>query len=69
MVRERCSCGAEFETDLKSALQLLKSWRVTHRHDLSESGVFVNVSSQVEQASQAIDREPELQIGFRPEEE
>lgn len=69
MVRERCSCGAEFETDLKSALQLLKSWRSTHRHDISESGVFVNVGSLVEQASEAIVREPELQIGFRPEEE
>ncbi len=69
MVRERCSCGAEFETDEKSALQLLKSWRATHIHSLSEPNTFVNVSSQVEQGSQAIVRDPELQIGFRPEEE
>jgi hypothetical protein len=67
MVRERCSCGAEFETDEKSALQLLKSWRAIHRHELSESATFVNVGSQVEQAIQAIEREPELQIGFRPD--
>ena len=69
MVRERCSCGAEFETDEKAALQLLKSWRATHIHSVSENATFVNVSSQVEQASQAIVKEPELQIGFRPEEE
>ena len=69
MVREKCSCGAEFETDEKSALQLLKSWRLTHLHQVSESGVFVNVSSQVEQSNDSIVREPELQIGFRPEED
>jgi len=67
MIRERCSCGAEFETDEKSALQLLKSWRATHRHEITEPVNFVNSSSQVEQATQAITKEPELQIGFRPE--
>lgn len=67
MVRERCSCGAEFETDEKSALQLLKSWRATHLHHISEPNTFVNVSSQIEQSG--LVREPELQIGFRPEEE
>jgi len=69
MVRERCSCGAEFETDEKSALQLLKSWRTTHLHLVSEPSTFVNVSSQIEQANDNLVREPELQIGFRPEEE
>lgn len=69
MVRERCSCGAEFETDEKSALQLLKSWRATHLHHVSEPSTFVNVSSQIEQANDNLVREPELQIGFRPEEE
>lgn len=67
MVRERCSCGAEFETDEKSALQLLKSWRSTHLHFVSEPNTFVNVSSQIEQSG--LIRDPELQIGFRPEEE
>lgn len=67
MVRERCSCGAEFETDEKGALQLLKSWRVTHLHQVSESATFVNVSSQIEQSG--LVRDPELQIGFRSEEE
>jgi hypothetical protein len=67
MVRERCSCGAEFETDEKSALQLLKSWRATHLHQVSENATFVNVSSQIEQSN--LVRDPELQIGFRPEEE
>ena len=69
MVRERCSCGAEFETDEKSALQLLKAWRTGHLHQVSDPATFVNVSSQVEQSSDSIVREPELQIGFRPEEE
>lgn len=49
MIRERCSCGAEFETDEDNAVALLKVWRREHRHqpdtDLSPtSGV-----SQVEQ--------------------
>lgn len=67
MIRERCSCGAEFETDEKSALQLLKSWRSSHLHNVSEPNTFVNVSSQIEQSG--LVRDPELQIGFRPEEE
>jgi len=48
-------------------LQLLKSWRATHLHQVSENATFVNVSSQIEQSN--LVREPELQIGFRPEEE
>lgn len=32
MIREVCSCGAEFETDDREAIQLVKSWRRTHKH-------------------------------------
>lgn len=32
MIREVCSCGAEFETDDRDAIALVKNWRRTHRH-------------------------------------
>ena len=32
MIREVCSCGAEFETDDREAVELVKSWRKTHKH-------------------------------------
>ena len=32
MIREVCSCGAEFETDDRDAVELIKSWRKTHKH-------------------------------------
>jgi hypothetical protein len=32
VIREVCSCGAEFETDDRDAIILIKSWRRTHKH-------------------------------------
>ena len=32
MIREVCSCGAEFETDDRDAIALVKTWRRTHKH-------------------------------------
>ena len=32
MIREVCSCGAEFETDDREAIALVKSWRRSHKH-------------------------------------
>lgn len=32
MIREVCSCGAEFETDDREAISLVKTWRRTHKH-------------------------------------
>ena len=32
MIREVCSCGAEFETDDRDAIELIKNWRRTHKH-------------------------------------
>ena len=34
MIREVCSCSAEFETDDRDAIALLKTWRRTHKHDI-----------------------------------
>lgn len=34
MIREVCSCGAEFETDDRDAIDLTKNWRKTHKHDI-----------------------------------
>ena len=31
-IREVCSCGAEFETDLPEQVELIKNWRRTHKH-------------------------------------
>jgi len=32
MIREVCSCGAEFETDDRDAVILVKNWRKYHKH-------------------------------------
>jgi magnesium-transporting ATPase (P-type) len=32
VIREVCSCGAEFETDDREAIVLVKNWRKTHKH-------------------------------------
>lgn len=32
MIREVCSCGAEFETDHPDQIDLVKSWRRSHKH-------------------------------------
>ena len=32
MIRETCSCGAEFESDLPNQVDLVKNWRRTHKH-------------------------------------
>lgn len=32
MIREVCSCGAEIETDLPDQIDIVKSWRRTHKH-------------------------------------
>jgi hypothetical protein len=49
MIREVCSCGAEFETDDRDAVILVKNWRKTHRHsdkpsatDTRDSTVLTN---------------------------
>jgi len=68
MIRERCSCGAELETDEAHPIRILNVWRAKHKCKI-----------QVEQRDSSIltatdlqpvdERTPEFHIGFRPEEE
>jgi hypothetical protein len=39
MIRETCSCGAEFETDEREAIALVKNWRRSHKHSDKPSEV------------------------------
>jgi hypothetical protein len=64
MIREVCSCGAEFETDDRDAVILVKNWRKTHKHSEkaveSSQGVFQVVSdTQVSLGFQALYEPPE----------
>lgn len=64
MIRERCSCGAEFETDENNAINLLKTWRKTHRHEIMtphDSDTTATIETVTDP------RIPELHIGFRPD--
>lgn len=59
MIREVCSCGAEFETDDRDAIALVKSWRRTHKHadkpHTPDTGVIqVQGDNQVSLGFQAI---------------
>jgi len=59
MIREVCSCGAEFETDDRDAVELVKSWRRTHKHSEKPSTpdtsvVQIQSDSQVALGFQAI---------------
>jgi len=45
MIREVCSCGAEFETDDRDAVELVKTWRKTHKHSDKPSKVDSRDSS------------------------
>jgi hypothetical protein len=47
MIREVCSCGAEFETDDRDAIALVKSWRRSHKHADKPSRVEPRDSSSV----------------------
>jgi len=64
MIREVCSCGAEFETDDRDAVILVKNWRKTHKHSEkpleAPSSVFQVVSdTQVALGFQALYEPPE----------
>ena len=47
MIRETCSCGAEFETDDREAIELVKTWRRTHKHSDKPSKADSRDSSTV----------------------
>lgn len=54
MIREVCSCGAEFETDDRDAIDLIKNWRRTHKHD-----------PKPEQRDATINTSTDVALGFR----
>lgn len=63
MIRERCSCGAEFETDEDNALKLLRDWRKTHKHTTPQELRETDSAARSELSSEPYT--PELHIGFR----
>jgi len=67
MVRERCVCGAEFESNLKESVRLLKEWRRVHKCVIAPAGERSDALSSVDIVADS--RMPELHIGFRPDAE
>ena len=64
MIRERCSCSAEIETDEEDAFDIVDQWRV--RHHCSPDNELPPHTSGFAQIEQAPDfTSPELHIGFR----
>jgi len=64
VIRERCGCGAEFETDLEDARELLREWRAFHKcTPIEDTATPIGGIAQVEQAPDYT--LPELHIGFR----
>ena len=66
MFRERCSCGAEFETDEDKAIRLLREWRRKHKCNPPATS-RPDLTSTLETTTSFV--EPELHIGFRPDAE
>ena len=56
MIREVCSCGAEFETDVPEQIMLAKSWRRTHKHS--------NKPSEPPQSPFSIQSDTQVALGF-----
>ena len=62
MIRERCSCGAEFETDEDNPVKLLTTWRKLHRHEPPAPQHDSDLTVTTETISQ--DTTPRTTIGF-----
>jgi hypothetical protein len=67
MIRERCSCGAEFETDEKTAVRLVRDWRETHRHDVEPATEERDATIESSLGFSPDPRLPELHVGFKPD--
>jgi hypothetical protein len=65
MIRERCSCGAEFETDEKTSVRLVRDWRENHRHELTPEESDATIETTLGFSPDP--RLPELHVGFRPD--
>ena len=64
MIRERCTCGAELETDEEDALAIWTTWKEIH--NCTGQPVDGHSGGGVAQVEQAPDYTmPELHIGFR----
>ena len=57
MIRETCSCGAEFETDDREAIELIKQWRKGHKHTSKPSTTAERDSSTLSNT--------EVSLGFQ----
>jgi hypothetical protein len=58
MIREVCSCGAEFETDVPEQITLIKSWRRTHKHAEKQATQEIKDSTLLTNT--------EVVLGFQP---
>jgi hypothetical protein len=67
MIRERCSCGSEIETDDEDAYALILEWREQHKCRPTFDNSPTTGFAQVETAPDF--RFPELHIGFRSDPE
>ena len=65
MIRERCSCGAEIETDDDNALDIWGVWRESHEcpEEPATDHAPIGGTAQVEVAPDYTI--PELHVGFR----
>ena len=63
MIREVCSCGAEFESDEKQAVRLLREWRAVHKCVEPQGNQIVVDSATIERS------EPSIGFRYDPEEE
>lgn len=63
MIRERCSCGAEIETDSDGDYDIVVEWRDVHKCIPVIEQSTVSGFAQVETAPDYV--LPELHIGFR----
>lgn len=59
MIRETCSCGAEFESDLPEQVALVKNWRRSHKHSPQGKDTI--------RESQSLTTTEVPGIGFQPE--
>lgn len=57
MIREVCSCGAEFETDDREAIALIKTWRRTHKHS--------DKANKPEPSDMSITSDNQVALGFQ----
>lgn len=64
-VRERCSCGAEIETDERDSLKIVQEWRAGHVCPDKSDDDYQPIGG-VAQVEQAPDYTiPDMHIGFR----